>query len=189
VLVVSSVLLGTVFGSLEVATIAFAQRAGAGGWAGALLGLIAFGSMVAGLWYGIRRWRWDLAVRYRISLLTLAVGGLPALVVPNVALMAPASLLVGLSIAPTLIASSGLVARIMPELLRTEGFSWQSASINIGAAAGSAIAGLVVDAWGPRAAFAVGPLAAMLGALVALVGTRWLLVATPAIGYQTVDAA
>jgi MFS family permease len=192
VIVVSSTLLGTVFGSIEVATIAFAQRAGTSGWAGILLGLIALGSFAAGLWYGTRAWRRDLAVRYRISLLTLAAGGLPTLLVPTVALMAPASLLVGLSIAPTLIASSGLVARIMPAGSRTEGFSWQSASINIGAAGGSALAGALVDAFGTRAGFAVGPVAAVLGSLTALLGGRWLVVRAAAVvapDRQGADAA
>jgi MFS family permease len=88
--------------------------------------------------------------------------------------MVPASLLVGLSIAPTLIAGNGLIAQIMPEETRTEGFSWESASINVGAAMGSALAGVSVDVWDVRAGFGIGPVAATLGVLVAVVGARHL---------------
>lgn len=174
VVVASSILLGGVFGSVEVATIAFAQQADAGELAGVLLGLIAFGSLLAGLWYGTRVWQRDLAWRYRVSLLTLAVGGLPALFAPSVAWMAPASLIVGLSIAPTLIASSGLVARIMPEESRTEGFSWQSSSLNVGVAGGAALGGLLIEAVSVTAAFALVPVAAICASMLAAGGGRWL---------------
>ena len=174
VLITSSVLIGVVFGNVEVAVIAFAQRHGASGLAGLLLGLIAFGSMAAGLWYGARRWRLDIAVRYRLSLATLAVGSLPALAAMTLWQLAPAALLIGVSIAPTLIASSGLVARVVPASSRTEGFTWQSTGINVGAAAGAALGGLLIDAFSVRVAFVVGPIAAGLGALVALSGRRLL---------------
>ena len=80
----------------------------------------------------------------------------------------------GLSIAPTLIASNGLVARVTPLGSRTEGFTWQVTGINVGAAAGAALGGLFIDAVSVRAAFLVGPVAAALGALVALAGRRLL---------------
>ncbi len=174
VLIVSSVLIGVVFGSVEVSVIAFAQRRGAGGLAGLLLGVVAFGSMVAGLWYGARRWRLDIAVRYRVSLMTLAAGGLPAIAAMTLWQLAPAALLIGVSIAPTLIASSGLVARVVPASSRTEGFTWQATGINVGVAAGAALGGLLIDAFSVRTAFVVGPVAAGLGALVAFAGSRLL---------------
>jgi MFS family permease len=170
VLIASSVLIGVVFGSVEVAVIAFSQRRGAAGLAGVLLGVVAFGSMIAGLWYGARHWRLDIAVRYRISLATLAIGGLPALAAMTLWQLAPAALLIGVSIAPTLIASSGLVARVVPANSRTEGFTWQSTGINVGVAAGAALGGLLIDAFSVRAALMVGPVAAGLAALVALAG-------------------
>ena len=174
VVIVSSVLIGIVFGSVEVAVIAFAQHHGIANLAGLLLGLIALGSMVAGLWYGSRHWRRDVAQRYQLTLATLAVGGLPAAAAATVWQLAPAALLVGLSIAPTLIACNGLVARVTPAGSRTEGFTWQVTGINVGAAAGAAIGGLFIDAVSVRAAFLVGPVAAALGALVALFGRRLL---------------
>jgi MFS family permease len=174
VLIASSVLIGVVFGNVEVAMIAFAQRHGASGLAGLLLGIVAFGSMGAGLWYGARQWRLDIAVRYRLSLATLAVGSLPALAAMTLWQLAPAALLIGVSIAPTLIASSGLVARVVPASSRTEGFTWQSTGINVGVAAGAALGGLLIDTFSVRVAFVVGPVAAGLGALVAFAGAKLL---------------
>ena len=174
VLIASSVLIGLVFGNVEVAVIAFAQRRGASGMAGLLLGIIALGSMAAGLWYGARQWRLDIAVRYRLSLATLAAGSLPAVAAMTLWQLAPAALLIGVSIAPTLIASSGLVARVVPASSRTEGFTWQSTGINVGVAAGAALGGLLIDAFSVRVAFVVGPVAAALSALVALTGGKLL---------------
>jgi MFS family permease len=174
VVIASSVLIGVVFGSVEVAVIAFAQRHGHSGLAGLLLGLIALGSLCAGLWYGSRQWQRDLNVRYRLSLATLAVGGLPAVAASTVWQLAPAALLVGVSIAPTLIAGSGLVARVVPASSRTEGFTWQVTGINVGAAGGATLGGVLIDAVSVRAAFLVGPVAAAIGAAVALGGARLL---------------
>lgn len=180
VVIVSSVLIGVVFGSVEVAVIAFAQHHAASNLAGLLLGVIALGSMSAGLWYGSRQWKRDIAVRYRLTLATLAVGGLPAAAAMSLWQLAPAALLVGLSIAPTLIAGSGLVARVVPPSSRTEGFTWQATGINAGVAAGAALGGLLIDSVSVRSAFLVGPIAAALGALVVLAGSH-LLAPVPAV--------
>ena len=168
------------FGSVEVAVIAFAQHHGASNLAGLLLGVIALGSMSAGLWYGSRQWTRDIAVRYRLTLATLAVGGLPAVAAMSLWQLAPAALLVGLSIAPTLIAGSGLVARVVPASSRTEGFTWQATGINAGVAAGAALGGVLIDSISVRSAFLIGPIAAALGALVVLAGSR-LLAPAPAV--------
>jgi len=181
VVIASSLLIGVVFGSVEVGVIAFAQRHGAAGLAGLLLGAIALGSASAGLWYGSRQWRRDIAVRYRLTLATLALGGLPAVAATSLWQLAPAALLVGVSIAPTLIAGSGLVARVVPASSRTEGFTWQATGINAGVAAGAALGGVLIDAISVRSAFVVGPLAAALAAIVALGGRRLL---APAAGLR-----
>jgi MFS family permease len=182
VVVATSGLLGAVFGCIEVSTIAFAQLQGRAQFAGLLLGLVAVGSLAAGLWYGTRAWRWDLSIRYRVSLLTLGLGALPLLFVPSIAWMAPACLVLGLSIAPTLIASSSLIARLMPPALRTEGFSWHSSSINVGVAAGAALAGSLIEAVDVRAAFGAVPVTALVAVGVTAIGAGLLQPHAPEVG-------
>ncbi len=182
IVIVSSAFIGIVFGNIEVAMVAFAHDRGASGLGGALVGLVAFGSLLGGLWYGTRSWRSDVAVRYRVSTATLALGSLPAIAATTVPLMAPAALLIGVSIAPTLIASSALVARVVPASARTEGFTWQSTGINVGVATGAALGGALVDAFGTRMSYVAGPVSAGLAALVAFTGAR-LLAARPGPSY------
>jgi hypothetical protein len=55
-LLVSSVMDGMTFGTLEVALPAFAQRHGPAGMAGVLLAVLGLASMLGGLWYGTRSW-------------------------------------------------------------------------------------------------------------------------------------
>ena len=188
VVVGASFALGAVFGSLEVSMVAFSQREGAPGLSGFLLALIAFGSATAGFVYGTRTWRRSLGARLRLSFGTLAVTAVPTVLAPSVLWMVPASLVVGLSIAPTLIAANGVVARIMPPSGRTEGFSWQNGSINVGAAAGSALGGLLVDAVGVSAGFSIGPVAAAIGCVTIALGARWL-VPTAAASRSRSDAS
>jgi MFS family permease len=180
VLVAVSSMLGFTFGGFDVDLVAFATHHGAAAIAGLLLGLVAFGSMLAGLWYGARRWRLDLAVRLRVSLMTLAVGALPTIAAANMWQMAPAALLVGLSIAPSLIAASGLVQRVVPADCLTEGFVWQTTGINIGVAGGTALAGLLVDTVGVRWALVAGPVAMSVATLVAFAFVHLLRAPQPA---------
>jgi len=174
ILILGGACIGTVFGCLDVSMVAFAQKHGHSSLAGALLGAAAFGSLVSGLLYGARRWKSDLARRYQFSTAALAIGCVPAIFVGSLGLMAPAALLIGVSVAPTLIASSGLITRVVPVSARTEGFTWQSTGINVGVAGGAALGGLLIQTFSVQAAFLVGPIAAVLAAAVALTGNKLL---------------
>lgn len=171
-LVLSLVFVGVVFGTVEVDMVAFAQEQGSGSGAGWLLALVAVGSALSGLAYGARRWRTPLPRRYLVGLLGLAVGVTPMLVVPSMALMAPAALLAGVAISPTLIASFGLVDALVLAPQRTEGFTWLVSGLGTGVAVGSALAGAVADAAGARPAFAVAVGGGLLGAVTAYAGRR-----------------
>ncbi|HVM26257.1 MAG TPA: MFS transporter [Mycobacteriales bacterium] len=171
------VCVGVVFGSLEVVMVAFAGEQGRPGAAGVLLPLVALGSGVAGLAYGARAWRTALDRRFLIALAALSVGVVPLLLAPGIAWMAPAALLAGVAISPTLIASFGLVERLVPVAARTEGFTWLNSGLGVGVAGGSALGGALADGPGARAAFLVCFAGAVLALGTALVGRRTL---TPA---------
>jgi MFS family permease len=113
VLVATFVAAGTIFGTLDVAMVAFAEQVGSPGAAGPLLALVAAGSLLAGLAYGTRSWRWPLDKRFVASVVVLWGGTVPLTLAPSVALMAPAATLAGVAIAPTLIAGFTLVQSLV----------------------------------------------------------------------------
>ena len=171
-LTASMLCVGVLFGTVEVAMVAFADERGSSTGAGLLLALVAVGSELAGLVYGALHLRSPLHRRYLGSTGLLALGLVPLLLAPSVSSMAPAALLAGVAISPTLIAAYGLVDELVPVASRTEGFSWLNSGLGVGIAVGFAIAGAVADAQGARTAFVValgGGLAAMT---VALLGRR-----------------
>jgi MFS family permease len=155
VLVPTFVAVGAIFGTLDVAMVAFTGQVGAPAAAGPLLALVALGSLLAGLAYGTRSWRWPLDKRFVVSVVVLWGGTVPLALVPSLALMAPASILAGVAIAPTLIAGFTLVQKLVPSGALTEGLNWMITALGVGAAVGAWTAGLIADNAGGRIAFLV----------------------------------
>lgn len=172
VLVLSLVFVGVLFGTVEVSMVAFAEERGSTSGAGLLLALVAGGSALAGLAYGAFHWVSPLPRRYVLSLLGLAAGLVPLLLAPTVPLMAPAALLAGIAISPTLIAAFAFVDVLVPAPARTEGFSWLNSGLGLGVAAGFAVSGAVADGAGARTAFLVALAAALAAGATALLGRR-----------------
>jgi MFS family permease len=154
-LVATFVAAGAIFGTLDVAMVAFASQVGSPAAAGTLLALVAAGSLVAGLVYGTRSWLWPLDKRFLASVVVLWAGTLPLIFAPSVELMAPAAALAGVAIAPTLIAGFTLVQKVMPSGALTEGLNWTITALGVGAAVGAWTAGLIADSAGGRTAFLV----------------------------------
>ncbi|WP_409330343.1 MFS transporter [Trujillonella humicola] len=170
VVVVTFVAVGGLFGALDVVVIGFADEQGSRALSGLALAVFAFGSLVAGLVYGVVRLPGTLAARLVATAVAFGlaaqllwgVGSLPALV--------GCGFLAGLTIAPVLVAGTSLVeSRVAPGVL-TESLAWTITGLTVGVTAGSALAGAAVDAWGAEAAFAVPALAAALAGLIALAG-------------------
>jgi MFS family permease len=170
VLVATFVAAGAIFGTLDVAMVAFAGQVGSPAAAGVLLALVAAGSLLAGLTYGARSWRWPLDKRFVASVVVLWVGTLPLVFAPSVALMAPAAVLAGVAIAPTLIAGFTLVQKLVPSGALTEGLNWTITALGVGAAAGAWTAGLIADSVGGSIAFLVAVAAGGAAVIVAACG-------------------
>ena len=175
VLVATFIAAGTIFGTLDVAMVAFAGQAGSPGAAGPLLALVAAGSLFAGLAYGTRSWRWPLDKRFVASVVVLWGGTVPLTLAPSVALMAPAATLAGVAIAPTLIAGFTLVQRLVASGELTEGLNWTITALGTGAAIGAWTAGLIADSVGGQAAFLVSVVAGGAAVVVAACGRDKLL--------------
>ncbi|MDT0458296.1 MFS transporter [Streptomyces sp. DSM 41527] len=167
---------GAVFGSLEVVTIAFADRHGLRSAAGALLALQAAGSCAAGLLYGLRRQPGQ--ARHRFPVCTAAMAALMLLpllaaTAGGPAALAVALLLAGTATAPTMVTGMGLVQSLTPPGRLNEGMTLAVTALLGGIAAGSAGGGWAADhLGGVGAAYGVPAAAAALAAAVALLAAR-----------------
>ena len=160
---------GAVFGSMEVATLAYANATGHRAVGGAVLALQAAGSCAAGLLYGRLkptgapelRLRWCLLAMSALMTLPLlaasTLGSLPAL--------AAALLPAGMATAPTMVTAMTLLQHRTPEGRLNEGMSLAVTGLLLGIACGSAAAGWTTDHASPTAAFWL-PVAAATTALL-----------------------
>ncbi|HUZ23660.1 MAG TPA: MFS transporter [Streptosporangiaceae bacterium] len=162
--------LGSMFASIDLSTVAFAQQHGHRPLAGLLLGTYALGSATGGLWYGSRSWRAPLERRFAITLCLTVAGVATFWSLPGLRSLALVIFFSGLTISPTLIAGFSLIERQAPPGRRTEGMTWLSSAIAVGLAAGSAIAGHIVDAGGARWGYVFAAGCGGLAAVVCIVG-------------------
>jgi MFS family permease len=146
-------LLGAMFGTIDLSIVAFSQEHGHKPLAGFILGTYALGSAVGGLWYGSRTWRAPLHRRFAITLSVVWAGTATFWAMPGLGALTSVIFFCGLAISPTFIAGFSLVDQQASPGRRTEGLTWLTSAISIGVAAGSAIAGHLVDAGGARWGF------------------------------------
>jgi MFS-type transporter involved in bile tolerance (Atg22 family) len=144
-IVLVSVVDGLTFGSLEVALPAFGGDHGSAGAAGVMLGTLAFGSMLGGLWYGAREWSRDSADLLLVFAWPIALGLALLTLAGSIPVMTALLFVAGLFIAPSAAASFSLVSRLAPEGATTEAFTWLSTGVTAGFAAGGALGGVLVQ--------------------------------------------
>jgi MFS family permease len=164
-------LTGVALGGVEVGLPSLALHAGSRPASGLLLALWSLGSMAGGLWYGARVWRSPLSTRYQLLLVGLLVCTAPLIAARSIAAGIVCSVLAGLAIAPVFSCQYALVGRAVTQGSETEAFTWVSAALIGGLAAGSAIGGAVIGPGGVGAPFVFSCLASLLAAVIA-VGTR-----------------
>ena len=174
-------LLGAMFVSIDLSTVAFAQHFGHKPLAGFILGTYALGSATGGLWYGSRQWRAPVEKRFALTLTLTVLGVATFWAQPNLVTLTCGIYLCGLTIAPTLIAGFSLLEAQARPGRRTEAMSWLSSGIAVGVAVGASVVGFVIDAHGPRLGYAFAALCGVASAVTCLVGLRRLrLVEVPA---------
>ena len=164
-------LTGASLGAVEVGLPSLALHAGSRPASGLLLALWAVGSMCGGLWYGAHVWRSPLSTRYQLLLVLLVVCTAPLIAARSIPAGVVCSLLAGLAVAPVFSCQYALVGRSVTPGSETEAFTWVSAALIGGLAAGSAIGGAVIGPSGVGAPFALACLASLLAVVIA-VGLR-----------------
>ena len=165
-------LLGAMFVSIDLSTVAFAQHFGHKPLAGFILGTYALGSATGGLWYGSRQWRAPVERRFALTLVLTVMGVATFWAQPNLVTLTCGIYLCGLTIAPTLIAGFSLLEAQAKRGRRTEAMSWLSSGISVGVAAGASMVGFIIDAHGPRLGYAFAAACGIASAATCLAGLR-----------------
>ncbi len=168
------------FGQLDTSLAATASLVlGSTERVGLLFLAIAGGSAMGGLVFGTRSWPFDerravpvLLAVFAVMLAVMAVlMGLPK--VP-LWLVFPVLVVTGATVAPTLIMQQSLLDHLAPEHRLNEAQAFLSAANTTGAAAGTALAGVLIDFQGLGVSFAGAAAGAGLAALVAVASqARW----------------
>jgi MFS family permease len=159
-------------GMFEVAIVGFAARHGASAGSGVLLACVTAGSIVGGLWYGARSWTAPLTRQLAVLLGVVAALSLLPLLAPNAVVMGLLLFVTGVAVAPSLVVQLSLMSRITAPESRTEAFTWGGTANFGGVAAGTALAGLVIERVSVAGAFVAAGGAALCAVLVATVAHR-----------------
>ncbi|MFC4329138.1 MFS transporter [Streptomyces andamanensis] len=172
VLVATFVATGSIFGAVDVVTVAFADERGHKGAASVVLALYAAGSCSAGVLFGLLRPSGAPGRRWLLGICAMAVSMIPLLLVGNLPFLAVALFVAGLSVAPTMITTMALVEEHVPRAHLTEGMTWVSTGLAVGVALGSSVAGWVIDAAGARSGYGVPAVAGAVAVAVGFLGYR-----------------
>lgn len=171
-LVFTMVGVGVLFGSFDVAVVAFTAAAGSPSSAGLVLAVWALGSMVGGILFGSRHLSVSLPKQVLITSTTMTFIALPIPFITGIPLLTVVAFFSGFAIAPTLISSFSLSERLVPSSLLTEGLTWANSGLAGGFALGASVGGLLVDQRGIGVAFTLGVAGAALSMIMSLISLR-----------------
>ena len=176
-LVFTGIPIGSTFGVLDVTGPAFGAAHGSSALGGPVGASLALGSALGAVVYGSAPGRFGTPAQFTVRLaLFQPLICLPLLLAPTAGVMLALGVLAGTFIAPTITARTQIGREAMPSGTGTEVFTWLSLSIMIGAGAGSALAGPIVQAGGWRAGVVLAAALPALG-LPFLLARRGLLTA------------
>lgn len=144
-LILAAIGMGTLFGSLDVGTVAFTQARGQGEFSGFVLAGFAVSSMIFGVIYGARQWPGGVHRHTQVATGVLTGVACLFLIVNTSAGLAVVAIATGAWVAPALIGIFTLAQRIVEPRNLTEGLTWTNSGLASGFAFGSAGSGWLVD--------------------------------------------
>jgi MFS family permease len=156
------------FGATEVGYPGFATAQGATPWGPLLIAVGSVGSAIGGVVYGGLHLRTPVDRQLPVLMGLLALPLLAHTVLSSIGAMVPWALLAGVMIAPSMTAVMTVVSTAAPAKYATEAFTWSSTAIVTGIGAGMAVAGTLVERFGPNSPFAFAAGAVAAGALLAM---------------------
>ncbi|HEY0278536.1 MAG TPA: MFS transporter, partial [Solirubrobacterales bacterium] len=151
VLVLAGLPLGASFGALDVSLPAFGAHHGAAALGGPLTAALAGGSALGGIAFGLRPGTFGRPQRAVVrlgALMTLSY--LPLAFVTAVPEMFVFAVFAGLCIAPQITVRNNLAQSSVPAGTVVEAFTWLSLAATVGASAGAALGGPLVESAGWR---------------------------------------
>jgi hypothetical protein len=160
---------GLVIGSVEVGVPAVTASAGSPTLGGVLLSAWSISSVLAGVLYGMRPWPRPLHLR-----MPALLGGFAVLVAAmglvgptgSMAVLVATMIVSGALITPQVTGHSLAVDIAAPPGAAAEAFGWVITAATLGIATGQSSAGIVVETFGPAAAFISGGVAGVVLAAV-----------------------
>lgn len=164
----AAVALGCLFGALEVATVAASEDGGHKAASGILLAVFSLGSLIAGVVAGAIHWSMPDHRRFQVGVGILAAAMLVLPFVGNLVLLGGLLFLVGLALAPSLIAIVSLLEASTPRSRLTEAMAVFQTGISAGIAPGAWFAGVVADDAGGAASYWVCVVSGGLAVVAAL---------------------
>jgi MFS family permease len=176
---------GAIFGTAEVAVIAFAEALGDKAAASWVLAIYASGSLVVGIVYGMLRLKTTLSRQFLVFIAVVTLTTIPPLLVSSIPALAFVFFLAGGAISPSFITAFGLIERLVPSSQLTEGITWGMTGIGIGMAVGSIASGYVIDAFGAQSGFWISVAAGVVAIATAILGNRTLRVPAVPTGGET----
>ncbi|AOM41577.1 MFS transporter [Xenorhabdus hominickii] len=156
------VAMGVVVGTVDIVSVAFAERQGQPAAASFVLSAYAIGSCIAGLVFGALKFSVPLPRLLFFGGLATAATTLPLLIVGNIPELSAAVLIAGIFFAPTMIVAMALIEQIVPESKLTEGLTWLLSGLNTGSAIGASVSGQIVDVYGVGGGFSVAVVAGVI---------------------------
>ena len=168
-LTLGALALGSLFGALEVASVALADDAGHKAVSGVMLGVFSLGSLLAGVATGATIWESGPLGRARVGMVVLALGTISFPFLTGLVVVTVALFLTGLALAPTLIALFSLIEASVPRARLNEAMGFVQTGMSAGIAPGAWLAGVVADEKGGSAAYWVCTVSAVLAACAGFV--------------------
>jgi MFS family permease len=151
-LVVTGIPIGITFGVLDVVFPAFGAEHGNAALGGPFVAAAATGSAIGALVYGAQSHRFRTPAQGSIALAIFQpLVALPLLLADSIWAMFPLAALACSYIAPASNLRNQIAQAAMPPGTGTETFTWLALSLTIGASAGAALAGPLVESSGWRA--------------------------------------
>ena len=164
--------LGAFESAANISIIAFARQQSMEQLTGFVFACFSFSSLLGAIVYGSRNWVSPLWKRFYLCLAVVNLGTATFLFATTLWQIMVIYLLIGICQSPTWINGNQLMLHMVPPARFTEGVSWLGAMSSIGASAGSAVAGVYIDGFGPHGGFATVTVMALSSLAIALIGFR-----------------